>query len=119
MYLSEAMRLGAMSTGQAFGCLFGENNTTCAIGAVIYALGGRAEDDDGCFINQTAINIKFDVLEPILETNLWGEIVRKNNRDKWTREQIADWIIATGQDVEISKEPVVAGNTQSLVCADA
>lgn len=93
MMLSEAMRLGAMATGQCYGVLCDDVGNTCAIGSVIYASGGIR----GAFVS---ISIFYELAIQIPDQT-WIDIVEKNNKDRMTREQIADWLVDSGKDVEL------------------
>lgn len=92
--LSEAIRLGAMSTTQAFGHLRirrkGSIFATCAIGAAMYA----AECEDG------NLYIRFPLLLELAPYPFNTEIKQQviliitylNDVRMWPREKIADWV---------------------------
>lgn len=102
MLLSEAIRLGAMLGPQYRGKAFGPNNSTCALGSAALAIGC-----DSSSLYPSRIEKHW----PILTNGLGREIARKNDSHDWTREQIADWLVQSGNDcssVEIAPAQEIA-----------
>ena len=107
MRYSEAMRLGAMASGQAFYKLCDEAGNTCAQGAVLLARGitdfreGRAwmRPDIQDFVQF----LKTDAICPVRsERNYVCNIIAfLNNDQRWSRERIADWVAT----IEPREEP--------------
>ena len=105
MRLSEAIRLGAMLGSQTRGAFFrkrGDDMATCALGAAIEALGAK---DKGLYLSFTTWPIlNLPVPEEEVPRDLriafcWrplqtlsSTIMELNDRAKWTRTQIADWV---------------------------
>jgi hypothetical protein len=94
--LSEAIRLGAMMTEQAFGT-FGDQEHTCGIGAAQIALG--LTPSDGGPLNALLRNAL--VTPPCDHDNLYGGDVRSaiihlNDDHHWPREKVADWLEGLG-----------------------
>ena len=105
MRLSEAIRLGAMLGSQTCGAFFrkrGDEVATCALGAAIEALGAK---DKGLYLSFTTwpiLNLQVPEKEvpPDLRMafcrrplqTLSSTIMELNDRAKWTRTQIADWV---------------------------
>jgi hypothetical protein len=96
MRFSEAIRLGALLNPQGFGQLM-DNGKTCALGAAFAAIGQIKEIQYG-FLNWPEewkwINIKSIQCPNCGDRNkvLWIIAIHLNDRHKWTRESIADWI---------------------------
>lgn len=94
--LSDAIRLGATFRGQCFG-VFYENKKSCVIGAAMEALGLREHQYE--YLEERfpimhkmvkppdELRISRGVLFPLASV-LW----RLNDRLRWTREKIADWV---------------------------
>lgn len=110
MKLSEAIRLGAMNRRQAFKAYFCRSeNTTCAIGAAIDAMGRLGNE-------WTCLSAVAEDLFPILvghyvdcpvtgnTRSVFLLITELNDIHRWTREQIADWVESIEGDYEIQKE---------------
>lgn len=118
MKLSEAIRLGSMMKPQGFGNIF-DGISTCAIGAALDANGKLDEwkerrcspasfgtwGERWCNVYEWWCNVytslgismhhKSWAVCPVCgETNLLTSIIAThlNDKHKWTREQIADWI---------------------------
>lgn len=99
MKLSEAIRLGAMLKPQGFG-LLNDGDATCALGAAHHAAGIIVYDD------QVKASIHALRRWPVLgvKTNMPiagyrqclcrvdTMIVTLNDEERWTREQIAEWV---------------------------
>ena len=110
MKLSEAIRLGAMNRPQAFGA-FEHRGGTCALGAACEAIGLSIE-----VANHAHISERLQSLFPVLRTqrvacpvcgrvqhcSLASLIADLNDRHRWTREAIADWV----ESQEALAEPV-------------
>lgn len=114
MKLSEAMRIGASWTGQAFWRMKDAKGNTCAMGSVLATLGHKFTEPylSGSLAARYRRHKKYiDLLErkfPILSKEYPDCPVRKcpmvshlntrlviqhlNDSHQWTREQIADWI---------------------------
>ena len=97
--LSEALRLGAMSTEQTFGSL-GDSEHTCALGAIMLGFGLPWNSD------QSVPNGEFGEL---LDSHMvpcqthWNRpeslttaIFHLNDESQWPREKIADWLESLG-----------------------
>lgn len=94
MTLSEAMRLGAMVTPQAFG-LLRDGEGTCALGAAYVAVGLLKASCCGI----ATAHARFPVLATEATCPLCGYIreldsivAHLNDDHYWTREQIADFV---------------------------
>lgn len=87
--LSQAIRIGARLRLQCRGALFAHGRS-CALGAAYEALFfGKAA--------ATTVMEKLRQTYPFAASSyLLYEIMGKNDRDGWTREQIADWLEARG-----------------------
>lgn len=100
--LSEAIRLGAMTTDQAFWTFADEQGGTCAVGAAIVALGGDPSRDVEAF--EAVVRQRVDLSgETICEhaqywtsTDIAGAIYHLNDQHRMPRNQIADWLAAMG-----------------------
>lgn len=102
MRLSEAIRLGAMLKPQAFG-EYNTGNTTCALGAAMDASNLRCSEElhvlwswiDGTAMCPACADGERHI----------GHIIAAhlNDRHRWTREQIADWV-ATVEPAEVGSE---------------
>jgi hypothetical protein len=94
MKLSEAIRLGAMLKPQCRGEFY-KDGKTCALGAALDASGigdfglKYASDDD--VVDRWPIS-DLRIQRHGLTRTLRNHIVRLNDSDRWTREQIADWV---------------------------
>jgi hypothetical protein len=113
MKLSEAMRLGAMMTTQAFGQIETEDGT-CALGAAIQAAGCKS-----CRVTNLSQGLRTRPISPdavamelISIPNEWYALLKHdtacpacglvqatsiqiphlNDDHRWTRERIADWL---------------------------
>lgn len=104
MRLSEAIRLGAMSTRQAFGAWIvnvgGTETMTCAIGAVIVAANIERGEGRQLFAACDDLRAIFPELRapewacPVCDERhnpIWA-IVHLNDGHHWTREAIADHV---------------------------
>jgi hypothetical protein len=96
MKLSEAIRLGALLKPQGFGMIFRQKTgESCAIGAALDAIGRLpfATDESSAYRHWP---ILYRTIEhPIhyhLETDVLNAITDLNDEERWTREQIADWV---------------------------
>lgn len=93
--LSEAIRLGAMATDQAFGT-FGDGTHTCGIGAAQVALGLTPQPDD-------ELNMMLEHAGPVRSPcadrrhgSVRETIIHLNDDHKLPREKIADWLESLG-----------------------
>lgn len=93
MLLSEAMRFGAM-LGPQCGLDLVNGNRSCAFGSAGLALGVRFRDG----MDYAALYRVFPSLEhsKTLKTEVW----ERNDQLAWTREEIADWLVESGNDCE-------------------
>ena len=90
MLLSEAIRLGGMLGPQIRGYYVAENGASCALGAAIRALGLKPQSGYAELCR----------VFPGLRQSLVEGIVHRNDFLGWTREQIADWVVASELDCE-------------------
>lgn len=98
MKLSEALRIGIQKRPvQAFGKFATSNDSSCALGAILDAFD---------FLTQEGNELGFGAEEriPALYKNvgpeqfvMWSLIIRMNDREKKTREEIANWLEAQGE----------------------
>lgn len=100
MKFSEAIRLGAMSTGQCFGVSYnkvnGDVTETCALGAAMHAIGGIGEKWP------VEWNWAYDTLAycPMGCSHPYGweapcvlmVTAHLNDGHKWSRERVADYV---------------------------
>jgi hypothetical protein len=99
--ISEAMRLGAMQTPQAFGTLFEPQTTgfwlwkktvtaTCAMGAALHAVGNIYLYQDHWF----PVLMRPAACPACGQRNSTVEntIMHLNDSHEWSRERIADWV---------------------------
>lgn len=101
MKLSEAIRKGIEQfPEQAIGVLFENGNAACALGCAIY---GRYEQDNGRDYLPALVydypELMDDAPPNPLSPDVWllQEVIEKlNDRERWTREQIADWLESKG-----------------------
>lgn len=109
MLLSESIRLGAMYGPQLRGILTDGTGASCAIGASMLAVGMKPLEFGGgwTFIDKHTLADKFPSLdndyrcdEREFESTVWDHIVYLNNVKGRTREQIADWLVESGNDCE-------------------
>jgi len=106
MLLSEAIRLGAMMGPQLKGRLLSKEGGSCALGAACLAT------EDGALKKYSGFNedilfdnlkLRYPVLKSINSFNgnyVYAEIVIRNDKLGQTREQIADWLVESGNDCE-------------------
>lgn len=110
MKLSEAIREGAKKRPQTFDSFFSWDYDTdegdrvcigsCALGAAYEACVGSVSNyfpEQGVFDAISAC-VGIDLDQPIGPANmaLWREITGRNDEDRHTREEIADWLEAEG-----------------------
>ena len=98
MTLSEAIRLGAMLRPQAFGVKF-DGVGTCALGAALDASGalGMSETVEAKRYREWNLNAWFQEATcpecgRIRSLFMEGTIPHLNDKHRWTRERIADWV---------------------------
>lgn len=107
MKLSEAMREGAKLRPQGFGSYFqpvAGDFFSCAIGAAYEGIVGKLDKRPDYMRSETieheAAFDMFDVevINPVrnIRRNLHETIACLNDDEKWTREQIADWLETIG-----------------------
>lgn len=102
MKLSEAIRAGASKRPQAFGQYFiisdfDDPITSCAIGAAYEGNGGSPTDNLWCrrLMDETFPELLQRVTLPTPyhdSTDLHSGIARLNDKYRWSREAIADWL---------------------------
>jgi hypothetical protein len=96
MLLSEAIRLGAMLGPQLTNSdmVKGSSMASCALGSAALAT--------GCVVgtNQSHTNDKLMEVFPWLSRDIIFSIWSKNDTEKMSREQIADWLVESGNDCE-------------------
>jgi hypothetical protein len=81
---SQAIRIGASLRPQCVGYLFADGGS-CALGAMYEGFTGKT-----CYLPR-------EMRKYFPEFSNWHElIINKNDIQKWTREQIADWLEAQG-----------------------
>ena len=105
MKLSEFMKLGATLRPQAFGHLFSREGGSCALGAAMEAAGITTDPfflKDGGPLSRYVVEKAFPILcernfrhpedESSWSWDIWSAIVDLNNRFRWSREAIAEWV---------------------------
>src|SRR4051812_1748227 len=110
MYLSDAIDMGSLQSGQAFGCLADSQGNRCAWGGAYQAAGialmngeGSSESiplDWGWAFQQEAHCPACRSMPETVETI----IAHLNDHHKWTRPRIADWVRAQEIRFGIRKE---------------
>ena len=112
MTLSEAIRLGSMTGGQAFGTMKDMHGNTCALGAAREAVGVTAWLAMKCQLMRypaqcPVCNIPCVVsFGGLLDYSLYGTIGHLNDEHRWTRLQIANFV----ETIELA--PTVPGDTE-------
>ena len=93
MKLSEAIRLGAMMMPQAFRTLLTDDGA-CALGAALLAVGARPEEAVRSALNRWpwASTVSADCPRCGRSRTVFRVITHLNDRHRWTREQIAEWV---------------------------
>jgi hypothetical protein len=107
MLLSEAMKLGGMLGDQLVGIFVDGEGGSCALGSVMLAIGYPVSPYTcGESVWRQVAEI-YPTLESLVAVEekwyhpmLWDYIVKLNNVEGWTREQIADWLVTSGNDCE-------------------
>lgn len=97
MNLSEAMKLGAAMTPKSTCVFFGDDGSTCAMGAACFSVGIGKDD---LFLDIRAMHKRFPILdlfvqhpeEPQTRIELSLTVYDLNDNYGWTREKIANWI---------------------------
>ena len=108
MKLSEAIRLGSLTTHQTFGSVVSWNFDghggahpvdTCALGAAAHAKGLLGDFFDPLPIDYDRIHLSFPTLDLLVKDPFLGRtrrvnqiIIDLNDSHKWSREQIANWV---------------------------
>lgn len=101
--LSDAIRLGSVTGEQIRWHLINEQGNTCAIGGAMVAVGIKplgAEDHEALWRMFPGLN------DGTFEGCLQAEIVNLNNLYGMTRDQIADWLVESGKDIQSVEAPV-------------
>lgn len=110
--LSEAIRLGSMSTEKCRGFVCRYDGARCALGAAALAIGSQARVTGEAIAEMRKrwpwTRLMVNGPEPILigEVSPLPTIVYLNDQTNWSREQIADWV-ATIEPPEPAPEPEV------------
>jgi hypothetical protein len=93
MRLSEAIRLGAMMRPQAFRTLLSDD-AACALGAALLAVGACPEEAVRSTLNRWpwASIVSADCPRCGRSRTVFRVITHLNDRHRWTREQIANWV---------------------------
>lgn len=117
MKLSEAMRLGSMALPPIYGPVFEDGDDgkpcgACAIGSALYAVGRLEEPYNFTdhFADQwpwTADSVTHPTLR--YSTTLTNAIAHLFERERWTREAIADWV----QSIEDAQSEKDTGGNQA------
>jgi hypothetical protein len=94
--LSEAIRLGAMTTDQAFGTLVDERGAMCAEGAAIAALGGDPHSDDLSVVLDRRADVPMPDGCSHRLPSLQPAIHHLNDYHRMPRHEIADWLAGMG-----------------------
>ena len=119
MKLSEAIRLGSMTSLQAFGMMknYGNGNT-CALGAAREAIGLDAWcaiewplQDVACPVCQEVRFVLSSAIRDYSCSGLFYAIAHVNDVHRWTRPQIADWVELQEQQLEGVDELVASAAT--------
>ena len=107
MKLSEAIRLGATLGPQHFDDFFGDAGASCALGAALRAIGMEeiANDDDPRKESDAFPSLDSPAPRGWCQncgtiTDVGLLIVHMNDCRRWSREAIADWLVASGNDCE-------------------
>ena len=96
--LSEAIRLGAMMKPQATGGILGRNGGTCALGAAMDAVGEPLTGYWGVVADRWSVArqyVTYPGAEPAYKAHpllVLSCCWILNDAEKWTREDIADWV---------------------------
>lgn len=96
MLMSDLIILGSMLRPQASGVLFDSRGGSCATGAAIEALGYSGDDIVNGRVDWTDLFRDHIVIQ--------GEIARRNNTGQ-SRESIAVWLRASGNDFNLERLP--------------
>jgi hypothetical protein len=93
MRLSEAIRLGAMMSPQAFRALFTDDGT-CALGGALLAVGATGEPALRSVRNRWpwAFTVSANCPSCGRSCHVFGVITHLNDNHRWPREQIATWV---------------------------
>jgi hypothetical protein len=108
--LSTFIRLGSKLNNQCFGHLQDSISNTCAIGAAIHGKTGELphsylSENKGLSATEIIPELNYVALSPVwnvdwCNSNCWSSlknvIIFLNDRKRWTREQIADWLESIG-----------------------
>ena len=96
MWLSEAIRLGALWGPQIRGTYVSAQGGSCALGAAIQALGLQPQ------YGYAELRRTF----PTLRQSLVEAMAQRNDYLGWTREQIADWLVQSQLDCAAVRDAV-------------
>jgi len=108
--LSEAILLGSVGTGQAFGEYVDKKGNTCALGAALCAIGKLTD------LSEYTINLglawpyhKMSCIHPIagIKMSMVHIITHLNDIEGWSRPQIAAWVAEQEVRLGLDKEEQV------------
>lgn len=101
--LSDLMRIGAKAGNQLYFNLMDENKNSCAVGAIIIGAypdvrSGYGEAHFKWAELVDRFNTAKRIMNPVtgLHDSVTCVIIDLNNKNKWTREKIADWLESIG-----------------------
>jgi hypothetical protein len=116
MLLSEAIRLGAAMGPKISYCdLFGPDDSSCALGSAAIAI-GLTRHPLNAYGELRAAWPQLDRLQADKQGNLMAAIYRRNDLYNWTREEIADWLVSSGNDCEsVQQQEAVETEAAELV----
>jgi hypothetical protein len=91
--LSEAIRIGASYRPQGFNGVLSQihEGTSCALHAAYEAVTGGPAHDEGSDTSYNLTQWAYRIFG-----NAATNVIYKNDDEKWTREQIADWLESRG-----------------------
>lgn len=115
LLLSEAIRLGATLSPQIRGMLSDDDGRTCAIGAALLATGNLKPRHIRANKLFPALGLVVEITPKGKPITLAAKVVNLNDRDSWSREQIADWIVEKGYDCEYAPPVIRQVKTQETV----
>ncbi len=113
MRLSEAIRLGAMLKPQGRGAIIGARGRTCALGAALDAIGALTDEWDQARLPKmwswACEQDKYRCpacARPRRMNSTFNIITHLNDRHRWTREAIADWVATIEPKAAIEPTPI-------------
>lgn len=93
--LSEAMRIGASQTTQCKRGMYYSAGSACAWGAAAIGFGAGG-DEDLIHIAASALHCQDNPAKAAFRKKFGISIMKANDREGWTREQIADGLESLG-----------------------